>query len=40
MKGFKIKSVPTNIVIQNSVIENINEGILDYDSLKQLFYIN
>ena len=40
MKGFKIKSVPTNIVIQNSIIENINEGILDYDSLKQLFYIN
>lgn len=40
MKGFKIKSVPTNVVIQNSVIENINERILDYDSLKQLFYIN
>ena len=40
MKGFKIKSVPTNVVIQNSVIENITEGILDYDSLKQLFYIN
>lgn len=40
MKGFKIKSVPTNLIIQKSVIENINEGIMDYDSLKKAFYLN
>ena len=40
MNGFKIKNVPTNIMIQNSVIENVNEGIMDYDGLKQAFYLN
>ena len=40
MKGFKIKSVPTNLIIQKSIIENINEGIMDYDSLKKAFYLN
>lgn len=40
MNGFKIKSVPTNVMVQNSVIGNIVEGIMDYDSLKQAFYLN
>ena len=40
MNGFKIKSVPTNVMVQNSVIENIVEGIMDNDSLKQAFYLN
>ena len=39
MNGFKIKSVPTNVIIQNSVIENIVESIMDYNSLKQSFYL-
>ena len=40
MNGFKIKSVPTNVIIRNSVIENIVQGIMNYDNLKQAFYIN
>ncbi len=37
MKGFKIKNVPTNIIIQKSIIENIVESIMDYDNLKKAF---
>ena len=37
MNGFKIKSVPTNIIIQKSIIGDIIENIMDYDSLKKAF---
>ena len=40
MNGFKIKSVPTNIIIQKSIIGDIIENIMDYDSLKKAFYLN
>ncbi|BBM44490.1 alkyl hydroperoxide reductase [Leptotrichia trevisanii] len=40
MNGFKVKNVPTNLIIQNSVIENVFVQIMDYDNLKQAFYLN
>ena len=40
MNCFKVKNVPTNLIIQNSVIENVFVQIMDYDNLKQAFYLN
>jgi len=35
--GFKVKSVPFNLKIRNSVIEDISEGTMNLDGLNQMF---
>ena len=35
--GFKVKSVPFNLKIRNSVIEDISEGTMNFDGLNQMF---
>ena len=37
LTGFKVKSVPFNLKIRNSVIEDISEGIMNFDGLNQMF---
>ena len=35
--GFKVKSVPFNLKIRNSVIEDISEGTMNLDDLNEMF---
>ncbi len=35
--GFKVKSVPFNLKIRNSVIEDISEGTMSLDDLNEMF---
>ena len=37
MNAFKVKGVPYNLKIQNSKIEGIHEGIIEYSQLVELF---
>ena len=37
INAFKIKSVPYNLKIQNSVIQDIQSGVVSYDKLSELF---
>ena len=37
VKGFKVKSVPFNLKIRNSVIEDISEGTMNLDDLNEMF---
>ena len=39
MKGFKINSIPYNIKIENSTIENLLGGTMKYDNIKSAFYL-
>ena len=37
VSGFKVKSVPFNLKIRNSVIEDISEGTMNLDDLNEMF---
>ena len=37
LTGFKVKSVPFNLKIRNSVIEDISEGTMNLDDLNEMF---
>ena len=39
MTGFKVKTVPYNIKIENSKIQEILGGTMQYDAIKSAFYI-
>ena len=39
MKGFKADSIPYNIKIENSTIENLLGGTMKYDNIKSAFYL-
>ena len=39
MKGFKVNSIPYNIKIENSTIENLLGGTMKYDNIKSAFYL-
>ncbi|WP_314392601.1 TlpA disulfide reductase family protein [Leptotrichia shahii] len=39
MTGFKVKTVPYNIKIENSKIQEILGGTMQYDAIKSAFYV-
>ena len=39
MKGFKVNSIPYNIKIENSKIQEILGGTMQYDAIKSAFGI-
>ena len=39
MTGFKVKTIPYNIKIENSTIENLLGGTMKYDNIKSAFYL-
>ena len=39
MAGFKVKTVPYNIKIENSKIQEILGGTMQYDAIKSAFYV-